>query len=112
MALSTTRQARIQRVHGLKSQGLSSKQIGERLDLAPSTVRDYLNDPLRRKARRRQLKWGIGGVHMPEGGTEILRYKKTRWKNSQKPAGPPGPAGEAKRERQMRAMIGYYRGRG
>lgn len=106
MAVSAIRRARIVKVQALKKHGFSSPEIGKRLNLAPSTVRDYLNDPYRGKARKRQRKFPVVGVSMPAGGTEISAVK-TRWKSGA-PAQPEGPAGAAKRGRQMRAVIGYY----
>jgi hypothetical protein len=104
--VSVLRKRRIARVQALKSQGLSSAEIGRRLKLAPSTVRDYSNDPLRKRARHRQRKYPVRGVHMPAGGTAIEAVK-ANWKRGG-PAGEPGLADATLRGRQMRAVIGYY----
>ena len=103
-AATELRRRRIRRVHALHAQGLSSKAIGKRLDLAPTTVRDYLNDPLRAKARKRQAKGAVAGV------AGISSVKLDGWKRG-------GPvqgkgAGKARaRGRQVRAIIGYRVGR-
>ena len=104
--VTVLRKRRIVRVQALKAQGLSSVEIGRRLKLAPSTVRDYINDPLRLRARHRQRHYPVRGVHMPAGGTPIAAVK-SHWKSGG-PAGEPGLAGAAIRGRQMRAVIGYY----
>jgi hypothetical protein len=97
---------RIRRIASLRSQGLSSPQIGKRLGIAPSTVRDYERDPFRKKARRRQLRYGVEGVSMPAGGTPIESVK-AHWKSGA-PAKGKGVAANLKRGRQMRAVIGSY----
>ena len=104
--VSVLRRRRIVRVQALKAQGLSSAEIGRRLKLAPSTVRDYSNDPLRKRARHRQRRYPVRGVTMPAGGTSIEAVK-THWKRGA-PAGQPGLADATLRGRQMRAIIGSY----
>ncbi len=109
MAASALRVKRIRRIAALRSQGLSSSQIGKRLDLAPSTVRDYERDPFRTKARRRQRRYAVEGVSMPAGGTEIASVKGS-WKKGGPHEGK-GRVHNQARGRQMRAVIGYYAGR-
>ena len=106
MAVSATRQRRIRRVQALRSQGLSSSEIGRRLNLAPSTVRDYWGDPLRKKARVRQRRYGVSpAIHMPRGVITSVKAPTKRWH----PAGKPNTeAGAKARNRQMRAVIGSY----
>lgn len=106
MALSKARQVRIRRVHALRAQGLSSPQIGTRLGIAPSTVRDYINDPYRQRARKRQRRWAVDGVSMPAGGTEITSVKG-KWRSGGPHQGE-GVAHNRARGRQMQAVIGHY----
>lgn len=100
MTPSTLRKARIRDVARLRRQGLSSTQIGERLGLKPSTVRDYWNDPYREKARRRQRKYGVTGI-------KTVTEMHPPWKKSR-----PSEKGASFRGRQMRALTGYYARRG
>lgn len=108
MAASALRAERLRRIKALKRQGLSSPQIARELGIAPSTVRDYLNDPYRQKARRRQRRWAVEGVSMPAGGTEIsaVKGKTKKWH----PHEGKGRIHNQARGRQMRAVIGYYAG--
>ena len=104
------RQTRIELVRELKRKGYSSREIGERVGVAPSTVRDYLLDPGRVKARRRQRELGVSGVTNPSGVYPVTGMK-SRWKKG----GPHRGKGETNayvRGIQMRALIGYYSGRG
>ena len=99
MAASALRQARVRDVLRLRKQGLSSSEIGKRLGLKPSTVRDYWNDPDRAKARIRQRKYGVVGI-------KTVTEMHPPWKRSR-------PADTASsRGRQMRALTGYYARRG
>ena len=107
---SPLRVRRIRRIAALRSQGLSSTQIGKRLRLAPSTVRDYERDPFRAKARRRQKRWAVEGVSMPAGGTPVAGVKG-QWKSGGPHKGV-GVAHNKARGRQMRAIIGSYAKRG
>lgn len=109
-AVTAFRLRRIRRIAGLRSQGLSSRQIGHRLGLAPSTVRDYVNDPFRQRARKRQRRWGVVGVSMPAGGTPI-DYVKGHWKSGAPHKGASLHDAEV-RGRQLRAVIGSYARRG
>lgn len=102
--VTALRLRRIRRIAGLRAQGLSSSQIGKRLDLAPSTVRDYINDPFRQRARKRQRRWGVVGVTMPAGGTPI-DYVKGSWKRGAPHEGVSLRDAEI-RGRQLRAVIG------
>ena len=102
--VSAERKRRIRRIHGLRSQGLTSPQIAHRLGLAPSTVRDYINDPFRQRARKRQRRWGVVGVTMPAGGTPI-DYVKGTWKRGAPHEGVSLRDAEI-RGRQLRAVIG------
>lgn len=103
-AVSVLRLRRIRRIAGLRAQGYSSSQIGHRLGLAPSTVRDYVNDPFRQRARKRQRRWGVVGVTMPAGGTPI-DYVKGHWKKGAPHKGTSLHDAEI-RGRQLRAVIG------
>ena len=107
---SPLRVRRIRRIAALRSQGLSSTQIGKRLRLAPSTVRDYERDPFRAKARRRQKRWAVEGVSMPAGGTPIAGVKGT-WKKGAPHKGV-GRHHNIVRGQQMRAIIGSRARRG
>ena len=100
MAASALRQARVRDVLRLRKQGLSSTEIGKKLGLKPSTVRDYWNDPNRTKARIRQRKWGVTGI---KTATEM----HPPWKKSR-----PSTLGASSRGRQMRALTGYYKRHG
>ena len=104
MAISALRAARIRKIAALRSQGLSSPQIGKRLKLAPSTVRDYERDPYRNRARARQRTLGVSGVSMPAGGTPILAVKPgtKKWH----PHKGVGVKHNAIRGVQLRAVIG------
>lgn len=101
---SALRKRRVRRVAALRAQGLTSAQIGKRLGLAPSTVRDYWNDPLRRRARARQARWAVTGV---AGITSV----KKEWRKGAPHPGKGAPHAAA-RGRQMRAVIGSYAKRG
>lgn len=70
-ALSALRRHRLHRCHGLRAQGLTSAAVGRRLGIAPTTVRDYWNDPLRVKARARQAQLGVAG-----GGTVAKKWRR------------------------------------
>ena len=107
--VSPTRRARLKRIRALKAEGKSSAQIGREMGLAPSTVRDYLNDPLRAKARRRQLAYAVEGVHMPAGGTPITQVRPSAKFTPHKGR---GVSHNLARGRQVRAIIGWGKGRG
>jgi hypothetical protein len=104
VASSDLRRRRVRRIAGLRAQGLNSPQIGKRLGIAPSTVRDYERDPFRQKARRRQKRWAVEGVSMPAGGTPIAGVKG-RWAKGAPHKGV-GKAHNLARGRQLRAVIG------
>ena len=98
-APSALRKARVRDVLRLRKQGLSSTEIGKRLGIKPSTVRDYWNDPYRENARIRQRKYGVIGI-------KTVTEMHPPWKRS-------APASTASaRGRQMRALTGYYARRG
>lgn len=103
-SVSALRAARLRRIRALKKRGWTSARIGRELDLAPSTVRDYLNDPTRAKARIRQSRYSVVGVSMPADGTPI-RSVKARWKRGGPHQGE-GMAHAETRGRQLRAIIG------
>ncbi len=107
--VSPTRRARLARIRSLKAEGKTSAQIGREMGLAPSTVRDYLNDPLRAKARRRQLAYAVEGVHMPAGGTPITSVRPSAKFHPHKGR---GVSHNLARGRQVRAIIGWGKGRG
>ena len=100
------RASRVGIVRELTRRGYSSREIGERLGIAPSTVRDYRTDPERASARIRQRKLAVVGVDMPEGGTPIAGVKP-RWKRGAPHRGE-GMFHARVRGRQMRAIIGWY----
>jgi hypothetical protein len=102
--VSPTRRARLARIRALKAKGRTSTQIGRELDLAPSTVRDYLNDPYRQKARKRQRTYGVEGVTMPSGGTEITEVRPSAKFTPHKGK---GREHNLARGRQVRAIIGW-----
>lgn len=106
MPPSPFRLARIEAVTKMVTEGFSTREIAELLHIAPTTVRDYRNDPERKKARKRQRKYPVTGISIPAGGTPVAAVK-SRWKSGG-PAGDPGLAGAAIRGRQMRAVTGYY----
>lgn len=97
---SATRRARLKAIRALKAKGRSSAEIGRELNLAPSTVRDYLNDPFRAKARRRQRRYGVTGI-------KTVSEMHPPWKRSA-----PSEKGASYRGRQMRALTGYYKRHG
>lgn len=107
-SVSPTRRARLTRIRELKAQGKTSAEIGEEMGLAPSTVRDYINDPFRAKARHRQLEYAVEGVHMPAGGTPITSVRPTAKFTPHKGK---GVSHNLARGRQMRAIIGWGKGR-
>lgn len=109
MAATALRKRRVRRIASLRSQGLSSSQIGKRLNLAPSTIRDYERDPFRDKARKRQRRYAVEGVTNPSGEYEVKTMKGT-WKSGGPHEGK-GRVHNKTRGRQMRALIGYYQGR-
>ena len=106
MSVSETRRERLRAIRAAKKRGLTSKQIGAEIGIAPSTVRDYLNDPGREKARIRQRRYSVVGISMPAGGTPI-RDVKARWKRGGPHRGE-GMEAARIRGRQMRAVTGYY----
>jgi hypothetical protein len=79
------------------------------LGIAPSTVRDYLNDPFRAKARKRQRTYAVDGVTMPAGGTPIKAVTPSAKFTPHKGK---GVAHNLARGRQMRAIIGWGARRG
>ena len=107
--VSATRRARLKRIRAYKAKGLTSPQIAKKMGIAPSTVRDYLNDPYRTKARRRQLAYAVEGVHMPAGGTPITSVKPSAKFH---PHQGRGVSHNLARGRQMRAIIGWGKRRG
>ena len=102
---SNFRLERLRTITELKKAGLSSSQIGKQVGLAPSTVRDYLNDPKRAKARIRQARklYVLDGPTL--GGTEVTRVRR-RWKSGGPAKGNSIAAMEA-RGRQLRAVVGW-----
>ena len=104
--VTPTRQLRLGAIRRLHDRGLSSREIGRQLDLAPSTVRDYLNDPYREKARLRQSFHSVRGVTMPAGATPITKVK-ARWARGGPVKGRGALAADA-RGVQLRAVIGSY----
>lgn len=98
--ISATRRRRLHRVHALQAQSLTSRQVGQRLRLAPSTVRDYWNDPLRAKARARQAQLGVAGV-------EGVRTVAPVWKRGGPHRGR-GAVHARIRARQLAAVRGRY----
>lgn len=107
--MTPLRRRRIAEARKLKKQGLTSAQIGAQMGLAPTTVRDYLNDPQRRKARKRQSRYSVVGVSMPAGGTPIESVR-AKWERGA-PAKGVGMGAARKRGRQLRAIIGSRVGR-
>lgn len=108
MAASSLRAARLAQIRALKAKGYKSPQIARELGLAPSTVRDYLNDPERAKARKRQLTYAVEpGIALNGGEVTALRpsAKFTPHKGR-------GKVHNAARNRQARAIIGWGKGRG
>lgn len=107
MASSALRRERLRSIRQLKQAGLSSTEIGRELGLAPSTVRDYLNDPTRSKARIRQRArlFVLGGPTL--GGTQVTDVSR-KWRRGG-PAKGASPTAAEKRGRQLRAIVGYYR---
>lgn len=53
-AAGRARAQRVRVIYRLRADGLTYDQIGVRLGLKPSTVRDYASDPKRRRAKQRQ----------------------------------------------------------
>ncbi len=100
---SALRIARIAEIGRLKSQGLSSAQIGKRLGLAPSTVRDYLTDPNRDRARRRQLSYAVDPSVSLNGGEITALHASKKFT----PHKGRGKGHNAARNRQVRAIIGW-----
>lgn len=103
--VSNFRLERLRTITELKKAGMSSSQIGRQVGLAPSTVRDYLNDPNRAKARTRQSAklYVLDGPTL--GGTEVTQVKR-RWKSGG-PAKGNSIAAFEKRGRQLRAVVGW-----
>lgn len=97
---SALRKARVRDVLRLTRQGKSSSEIAKQLGIAPSTVRDYRNDPYRTKARVRQRVYGVTGI-------KTVTEMHPPWKKSA-----PSKLGASHRGRQMRALTGYYARRG
>jgi transcriptional regulator with XRE-family HTH domain len=93
----------VRRVQALKAKGLTSPQIGKKLGIAPSTVRDYLNDPDRAKARRRQLTHAVEPAIALNGG-EVTAIRETR---KFKPHKGKGRGHNAARSRQYQAIVGW-----
>jgi IS30 family transposase len=104
MAASTvTRAARIKQIRALQAKGLKSPQIAKRLGIAPSTVRGYVSDPDRAKARRRQLSYAVEPAIALNGG-EVTEIRKTRKFTPHKGK---GRAHNAARSRQYQAIVGW-----
>jgi transcriptional regulator with XRE-family HTH domain len=93
----------VRRVQALKAKGLTSPQIGKKLGIAPSTVRDYLNDPDRSKARRRQLTYAVEPAIQLNGGEVTAIHKTAKFT----PHKGKGRGHNAARSRQMQAVIGW-----
>ena len=106
MTVSSKRSERVRIVRDMTSRGASSRVIGRRLGIAPSTVREYRRDPFRELARARQRRWGVTGVHMPAGGPPIRAVKGRTGKWHPHEGDSQGDA--AIRGVQMRAVIGSY----
>ncbi len=100
---SALRAARLKRIRALKAQGRSSAQIGSELGIAPSTVRDYLTDPNRERARKRQLSYAVDpGVSLNGGEVTALHPSAQFTPHKGK-----GRVHNAARNRQARAIIGW-----
>lgn len=99
-----TRAARLAAIKRLKAKGRTSSQIGRELGLAPSTVRDYLNDPDRARARKRQLRYAVEGVTMPAGGTEVTHVTASAKFTPHKGK---GRSHNLARGRQYQAIVGW-----
>ena len=106
VTVTRTRRRNVLLVKRRTRQGATSKQIGQELGLAPSTVRDYRTDPYRDRARRRQRRYGVSpAVNLGGGLVTSVKGPTSKWH----PAGnPETEAGAAKRNRQIRAVIGSY----
>jgi hypothetical protein len=111
MAGTAKRRERLAIIRRYKRQGLTSQEIGQRTGIAPSTVRDYLTDPRRERARSRQRQLGVTGVTNPSGVYPVTKLKASGWKRGGPHRGR-GAENAATRGRQVRALIGYYAGRG
>ena len=105
--LSPKRRGRVELARRYKAQGLTSRAISERMGIAPSTVRDYLTDPYRRRARSRQRQLGVTGVTNPSGVYPVTNLKASGWKKGGPHRGA-GATGAYVRGVQVRALIGYY----
>lgn len=105
---SPLRAKRLTEIRRLKASGRSSAQIGRELGLAPSTVRDYLTDPNRERARKRQLTYAVEpGVNLNGGEVTALRPSAKFTPHKGK-----GKGHNAARNRQARALIGWGARRG
>lgn len=102
---SNFRLERLRTIQELHKAGLSSPQIGREVGLAPSTVRDYLNDPTRVKARVRQRSRLLVLDGPTLGGTEVTTTRR-RWKNNAQAKGHSIASAE-KRGKQLRAVVGW-----
>lgn len=103
MAISAVRAARLKKIQALKAKGLKSPAIAKRLNLSPSTVRDYINDPYRAKARRRQLTLAVEPAIALNGG-EVTAIRQTAKFTPHKGK---GRAHNAARSRQYQAVVGW-----
>ncbi len=101
--ITPQRRVRIRRIAALRAQGLSSPQIGKRLGIAPSTVRDYENDPYRQKARRRQLSYAVEPALRLNGGEVTAIHATAKFT----PHKGRGKTHNATRRRQAQALIGW-----
>jgi predicted transcriptional regulator len=98
-----TRAARLAKIRALKAKGLTSPQIGKELGLAPSTVRDYLNDPERSSARKRQLRYAVEPGLPLNGGEIVALHPSAKFT----PHKGKGRVHNAARRRQAQAIIGW-----
>lgn len=105
---SELREQRVKLVQELTAQGMSSTLIARQLGIASSTVRDYRSDPDRGLARARQAQLGVEGIAIQ--GTPVERVKR-RWELGGPHKGR-GSVHAAVRGKQLRAIVGYYAGRG
>lgn len=100
---STLRAERLRKIRRLKAQGKSSSAIGREIGIAPSTVRDYLSDPNRERARKRQLSYAVDPAVNLNGGQVTALHPSAKFT----PHKGRGKVHNAARSRQARALIGW-----
>ena len=108
MAAKATRQARVRKIAALRSQGLSSPEIGRRIGIAPSTVREYERDPTGAKRRARQLRYAVDPPVALNGGEVVGLRPSSKFT----PHKGKGLTHNAARNRQVRAIIGWGKRKG